>query len=356
MSFNDALAAATSLRERRNAARRVDDRSFSFLANLLPQMVWTATPDGAINYVNERWYNYTGQAPEEALGRGWEKIIHPDDLQETLEVWARANLSGNGESVQHRMRRRDGEYRLHITRYAPQLGEDGRVLRWFGTSLDIHDERRSALRLAEAEKRAALSELAHELAHDLNNPLAGLMNLVYIAKSKAETDDARQLIADAEEQVERIAGLVHSILVLERDAAGDQDKYADILDAERLRRRKQEYEAALHLASIVESAQDAIYSKKIDGTIVAWNSAAERLFGFTANEVVGQNVSILMPSGREHEVQDIMSQLKNDQRVEHYETERLTRDGRVVRVSVSVSPVHNGRGEIVGASSIVRRL
>jgi len=342
--------------DRRSSPRRLDDKKFSFLADILPDMVWTACPDGSIDYVNQRWYDYTGQTPAEALEQGWEPVIHPDDRDRTLEAWAHANATGVAEAVEHRFRKHTGEYRLHVTRYAPQRDPRGIIVRWVGTSSDIHDERQREAQMAESRKRAALSDLAHHLAHDLNNPLAALMNLVYIAKSKAESDEGKQLIEHAEQQVERISNLVHGILALENTGPEHADKYPSMLDAARVRRQKKEYEAALHLASIVESAQDAIYSKKMDGTIIAWNSAAERLYGYPAAAIVGRNVSMLMPPELQAEIPDIMTKLKRGERVEQYETESVTRDGRRIRTLVSISPVRNSNGEVIGASAIARQV
>lgn len=112
--------------------------------------------------------------------------------------------------------------------------------------------------------------------------------------------------------------------------------------------------AAAYLAAIVESADDAIISKNTSGVITSWNSAAERLFGYKAGEIVGKSVMTIIPSGRVDEEKMILGRIREGNRVDHYETTRLRKDGTPVAVSLTVSPVRNGFGRIIGASKIVR--
>lgn len=108
------------------------------------------------------------------------------------------------------------------------------------------------------------------------------------------------------------------------------------------------------LAAIVETSNDAIISKSLDGTIQTWNAAAERLFGYTPEEAVGQNISILIPEDRLVEEVQIIASLKSGKRIEHYETERVHRDGRYITVSLTISPLKDDTGMVIGASKIVR--
>lgn len=108
------------------------------------------------------------------------------------------------------------------------------------------------------------------------------------------------------------------------------------------------------LAAIVESSQDAIISKTLDGRIVSWNRAAERLYGYTPEEVIGQPVSILAPPERLDDMPRILDAIKRGERVEHFETERIRKDGTRLYVSLSVSPIKDSSGRIIGASKIAR--
>ncbi len=107
-------------------------------------------------------------------------------------------------------------------------------------------------------------------------------------------------------------------------------------------------------AAIVDSAEDAIISKNLEGVIQTWNRAAERIFGYLPDEVVGKSITLLIPPDRLAEEQEILTRIKRGERIEHYEAVRVTKDGRRIPVSLTVSPIKNARGEIVGASKIAR--
>lgn len=113
-------------------------------------------------------------------------------------------------------------------------------------------------------------------------------------------------------------------------------------------------ETRLYLASIVESSDDAIIGKTLDGHIASWNKGAERLYGYTAAEAVGKPLSLLVPGDRVHELTDLMDSALKGQRLEHYETVRLRKDGSEVTVSLTISPVLDGDGKLVGVSKIAR--
>ena len=112
--------------------------------------------------------------------------------------------------------------------------------------------------------------------------------------------------------------------------------------------------AAARLAAIVESSDDAIISKDINGTIESWNRAAERIFGYTAAEAIGQHISLIIPPDRRHEEDTIIGKIRAGQRVEHFETVRRHKDGTPISLSITVSPIRDEHGTIVGASKIAR--
>jgi PAS domain S-box-containing protein len=118
--------------------------------------------------------------------------------------------------------------------------------------------------------------------------------------------------------------------------------------------RSRHDEIAQRLAAIVASSDDAIVSKNLDRIITSWNKGAERLFGYTAEEVIGKPIGILIPADRQEEEDSIIDRIRRGQRVEHYETVRQRKDGSLVEISLTVSPVRNARGEVVGASKIAR--
>jgi PAS domain S-box-containing protein len=118
-------------------------------------------------------------------------------------------------------------------------------------------------------------------------------------------------------------------------------------------RRQAERTNAL-LAAVVESSDDAIVSKTLDGTILSWNAGAERLFGYAAREAVGRSITLIIPQDRLQEETSILERLRRGERVDHFETVRRTKDGRAVEVSITSSPVRDAAGKIVGASKVAR--
>ena len=118
-------------------------------------------------------------------------------------------------------------------------------------------------------------------------------------------------------------------------------------------RKRAEHNANL-LASIVESSDDAIISKNLDGIITSWNGGAERLFGYTAAEAIGRSITILIPSDRLDEEREIIERLKRGERVDHFETIRVRKDGATLNISLTISPVKDAQGRVVGASKVAR--
>lgn len=165
--------------------------------------------------------------------------------------------------------------------------------------------------------------------------VVGLANhTLLIARDGRETS-----IADSAAPIRDDPGEVTGVVLVFRDVTEE---------------RRVEREGRL-LASIVESSDDAIFSKDLDGIVTSWNQSAQRMFGYTAEEMVGQTVLKLYPSGRESETHQIIGRIKSGGRVEHYRTVRCRKDeGNLLDVSLSVSPLFDEDGEIVGASEIVR--
>ena len=118
--------------------------------------------------------------------------------------------------------------------------------------------------------------------------------------------------------------------------------------------RKQAEEAATLLASIVQSSEDAIYSKCLDNTILSWNPGAESMFGYAAGEVIGQSISRLLTEGAVDEWPVMVEKIKRGERIEHTETVLRTKDGRLLNVSVSISPLVDAAGKVMGAAGIAR--
>ena len=173
------------------------------------------------------------------------------------------------------------------------------------------------------------------------------------ASGLAFRDELRYWVADGSERIVDFA--MHPI----RDPSGAvvflHPTGIDITERKRFETALRESEEQLRwLASIVESSDDAIVSKNLDGIITSWNRGAERVFGHTAEEAIGQPITIVIPQDRQDEERTILTRIRRGERIDHFETVRQRKHGSLIVVSLTVSPVKNAEGKIVGASKIAR--
>ena len=131
-------------------------------------------------------------------------------------------------------------------------------------------------------------------------------------------------------------------------------RYQQLIQALPAADRKNIEERNGHFKAIVDSSDDAIISKTLDGIITSWNNSAERLFGYKAEEMIGEHITKIIPTDRLEEEPRILERLKRGERIDHFETKRITKDGRLLDISLSISPVKNSKGIITGASKIAR--
>jgi PAS domain S-box-containing protein len=183
----------------------------------------------------------------------------------------------------------------------------------------------------EQSREAVESPAARAL---MSGTVVGLANhTILIAKDGSERpiDDSAAPIRDA-------AGAVSGVILVFRDVS----------------ERRRQHIAMHQLAAIIASSEDAIISKNLDGIVTSWNPAAERLYGYAAAEIVGRSKSMVIPPDRPHELAEVLERIREGRRVEPYETQRLRKDGTRIDVAITVSPVRDEAGDIVGAATIAR--
>jgi PAS domain S-box-containing protein len=162
-------------------------------------------------------------------------------------------------------------------------------------------------------------------------------------------------VRQQEVHIERPNGL-RGIALVDIEAIKDSD--GNIVGAvncfQDITERKRSEEAALRLAAIIESSDDAIVSKDLNSIVTSWNAGAERIFGYLAEEIIGKSITILIPPDHQNEEEAIIERIRRGQRVEHFETIRLRKHGSLIDVSLTISPIRNAQGKIIGASKIAR--
>ncbi len=134
----------------------------------------------------------------------------------------------------------------------------------------------------------------------------------------------------------------------------EENIHSIVINVRDITLRKDAEEERSRLAAIVDSSNDSIIAKTLEGIIISWNRAAERLYGYKAAEVISQSISILVPPDRPLEIQEILNRLKQGEKIEELETVRVRKDGQHINVALTISPIKNGSGKIIGASSIAR--
>lgn len=193
-------------------ALRAHERTGSrALAEMLPQMVWTAQPDGRLSYVNGRTATFLGTSTEELIGGGWRRFVHPEDLAESTRCWVEATALGTDFEAAFRLRRADGVYRYQLVRARPLFGKDQKLEQWFGTTTDIHEHecmRRELARRAETEQY-----LLGIVSHDLRNPLNVVTMGASMLAERADLDDkSKRAVARITKASQRCARMIADLL------------------------------------------------------------------------------------------------------------------------------------------------
>ncbi|MEB0280859.1 PAS domain-containing protein [Mucilaginibacter sp. 10B2] len=160
-------------------------QEFKFLADSIPQIIWTTKADGTVDYYNQYWFTYSGLTLQETTDQGWIGVMHPDDLEKCVAAWKESFTTGTSFESEYRLKRgHDGVYKWHLGRAQPMKNEDGQIIKWFGSGIDI-DEYKKAIEL---QKRIALFEDFNRIvAHNLRGP-AGSIQMILAMMSESESD------------------------------------------------------------------------------------------------------------------------------------------------------------------------
>ncbi|MEY4548854.1 MAG: hypothetical protein RL685_5049, partial [Pseudomonadota bacterium] len=214
---NGALQADIAARELAEAALRESEANFRLLTEVMPQLVWIASADGANRFCNQRWLEYTGLTLVESAGDGWTKAVHSEDRSAADLAWKESTRTGCTFSLEFRLRKLDGSYRWWLVRALPVRAATGEIIKWFGTCTDIDDLKQAAVKLQrteeqlrQAQKMEAVGQLAAGVAHDFNNILSVVLGYASFILDGLEPDSP--LRADVEEI--RTAGERAAVLTL----------------------------------------------------------------------------------------------------------------------------------------------
>ena len=184
---------------------------------VLPVLIWTAGPDGACDYLNERWAEFTGRPVSDMLGWQWSDFVHPDDRDRFLAGYAEAVTARGPVRLEFRMLHQDGEYRWLLALGQPCHAPDGRFLGYAGCSTDVTDRRALEERLTELGRAGEIAQLAGGIAHDFNNLLTGILGHVSLLLDEGSLlPEARDDLAQIRQAADRAATLSRHLLTFSR--------------------------------------------------------------------------------------------------------------------------------------------
>ena len=344
---------------------------------------WTRELDGTNRVVwspeLERIFGFeAGEFPQ--TEEAFFDFVHPDDRSAVAEAVRRGIQTHSDYDIEFRYTRKDGARGWMLGRGRAFYNEAGKPYRLAGLGWDITErkETEEALRLSEREL-IEFFENATEAIHWVGPDgtilranraemrMLGYSADEYVGRNITEFHVEREVIEDILERLTRGEtlerypakmlckdGSIRDVLI-NSSVYFEEGKFIHTRCFTRDVTEELRVDKALRrLADIVESTDDAVIAKDLNGVITNWNPAAEKLYGYQAEEVIGKPVEILIPPDRPDEEPAILAKLRRGERIEHYETIRIAKDGSRINVSLTVSPIRNAAGEVIGASKIAR--
>jgi PAS domain S-box-containing protein len=377
------IGMATDRKERARAAAALHDYDrFRSVADTAPVMLWVTEPDGRCSFLSRGWRDFTGQEEETGLGAGWLDPLHPDERASVAAAFTAATAKRTPFNLEYRLRRHDGVYRWVIDAGRPRFGGEGVYLGYVGIVIDITERQQKELDLRHSREQLELlsdtvpalisyvgadrryrncnalyskwfglprDEIVGQKMEDVLGAKAWRVVGPYVERAFAGEPCEYEAEVDYRHGGKR---WIHARYTPHREDDGEIVGVVCLVTD--VSARREAGHARARLAAIVDSSDDAIVSKTLDGSITSWNAGAARLFGYTAEEAVGQPITMLIPDDRRYEEERILDRIRHGQGVPPYETIRRRKDGSLFDVFLSVSPIIDETGRIVGASKIAR--
>lgn len=315
----------------------------------------------------------------------WTRLFHPDDVARLVTESARAYREKNKFQFEFRAVCPNGETKWILSHGRILRDANGRAVRMIGMHVDVTGRKQADLARRRSEERFTAFFHSSAVGAARTDPQTGrflevnqkLCEMTGYSREELEArtfvdithpDDRAMTLRSLEEKREEKLPVysgdkryirkdgetiwVHVAANRASNERGEPSSYVGVISD--ITDRKNSEQSTNLLAAIVDSSDDAIISKNLDGTITSWNKAAGRLFGYTAEEAVGRPITLIIPTDRRDEEVEILARLRRGEQIDHFETIRQRKDGGLLDISVTISPVRDGSGRVVGASKVAR--
>jgi PAS domain S-box-containing protein len=222
-AVNQSLRNEIAERERAEEAVRKSEDRLRLVIDTIPQQIWSGPADGSLDFCNVQWLSYTGLTQEQVQGKGWQRMLHPDDRERVLMAWEEAVAKGTPYEQEERHLRAEGQYRWFLARGVPLKDSEDHIVRWYGTNTDIEDRRRTEEALQEAQDKLAhvtrtqaMGELAAAIAHEVNQPLTAIVtnghfSLRHLESASPNPDELRTAITEIVNDATRASAVISRI-------------------------------------------------------------------------------------------------------------------------------------------------
>ena len=207
-------------RKQTEIALRESEQRFRAITEAAPLLVWMAGTDRLCHYFNRSWLDFVGRTLEQESGDGWAENVHKEDFDRCLQIYVSSFDARQPFEMEYRLKHHSGEYRWILDCGVPRFDADGVFEGYVGACLDIHQQKEAEEALRRSEKLAAVGRLASTIAHEVNNPLEAVTNLLYLAtKDKEISSSTRQYLVSAEQELNRVAHITKQTLGIYRNSS-----------------------------------------------------------------------------------------------------------------------------------------
>jgi PAS domain S-box-containing protein len=209
-------------------AVRESEERFRTLAESLPHMVWTCEPDGTPDYLNARHTEFTGLTLDQLRGRDWRLNLHPEDGARVHEMFSRSIVTGARFEAEYRVRRADGAFRWQLGKVLALRDDSGRITKWFGSSMDIDDQKRAQEALREAKEAAesanhAKDEFLANVSHEIRTPMNAIIGMTDLVLDTPLTEDQRRCLKAVKSGADNLLGIINDLLDFSKIEAGKME-------------------------------------------------------------------------------------------------------------------------------------